>query len=41
MQIFDKLLKLGLVEVMFTRREVQFTPKGVRFISDAVKPPTP
>ena len=40
-QIFDKLLKLGLVEIMFTRREVQLTPKGVRFISDAVKPPTP
>jgi helix-turn-helix protein len=40
-QIFDKLLKLGVVEVMFTRREVQLTPKGVRFISDAVKPPTP
>jgi len=39
--IVDKLLKLGLVEVMFTRREVQLTPKGVRFISDAVKPPTP
>jgi taxis protein CheF len=37
--IFDKLLKLGLVEVMYTRREVQLTPKGVRFISEAVKPP--
>jgi helix-turn-helix protein len=36
----DKLLKLGLVEVMFVRREVQLTPKGVRFISDAVKPPS-
>ncbi len=40
-QIFDKLLKLGLIDVLFTRREVQLTPKGVRFISDAVKPPVP
>lgn len=39
--IVEKLLKLGMVEVMFVRREVQLTPKGVRFISDAVKPPTP
>ena len=38
--IIEKLLKLGMVEVMFVRREVQLTPKGVRFISDAVKPPT-
>jgi taxis protein CheF len=38
--IIEKLLKLGMVEVMFIRREVQLTPKGVRFISDAVKPPT-
>ncbi len=38
--IVEKLLKLGMVEVMFVRREVQLTPKGVRFISDAVKPPT-
>ncbi|HTY15331.1 MAG TPA: CheF family chemotaxis protein [Methanoregulaceae archaeon] len=37
--IVEKLLKLGMVEVMFIRREVQLTPKGVRFISDAVKPP--
>src|SRR5271157_409046 len=37
--IVEKLLKLGMVEVMFVRREVQLTPKGVRFISDAVKPP--
>ncbi|HVP93696.1 MAG TPA: CheF family chemotaxis protein [Methanoregulaceae archaeon] len=38
--IIEKLLKLGMVEVMFVRREVQLTPKGVRFISDAVKPPS-
>ncbi len=37
--IYDKLLKIGLIEVMFVRREVQLTPKGVRFITEAVKPP--
>ncbi len=37
--IYDKLLKLGLIEVRYIRREVQLTPKGVRFITEAVKPP--
>lgn len=37
--IYDKLLKLGLIEVRYVRREVQLTPKGVRFITEAVKPP--
>jgi helix-turn-helix protein len=37
--IYDKLLKLGLIEVQYIRREVQLTPKGVRFITEAVKPP--
>lgn len=39
--IYENLLKLGLIEVMFIRKEVQLTPKGVRYISDAVKPPSP
>ena len=38
--IYDKLLKLGLIEVRYIRREVQLTPKGVRFITEAVKPPS-
>jgi helix-turn-helix protein len=37
--IYDKLIQLGLAEVMFIRKEVQLTPKGVRYISEAVKPP--
>ncbi|MCX6693597.1 MAG: hypothetical protein NT074_03480 [Methanomicrobiales archaeon] len=37
--IYERLLKIGLIEVMFIRREVQLTPKGVRYITDAVKPP--
>ena len=37
--VYDKLLKLGLIEVRYVRREVQMTPKGVRFITEAVKPP--
>lgn len=39
-KIYDNLLKLGLIEVLYVRREVQLTPKGVRFISEAVKPPS-
>ena len=38
--IFDKLLHLAIAEVDCVRREVQLTPKGVRFISDAVKTTT-
>ena len=37
--VYDKLLKLGLIEVRYVRREVQMTPKGVRFITAADKPP--
>jgi helix-turn-helix protein len=37
--IYDKLIQLGLAEVMFVRKEVQLTPKGVRYIAEAVKPP--
>ncbi|RPJ50149.1 MAG: hypothetical protein EHJ95_07665 [Methanobacteriota archaeon] len=38
--IFDRLLQLNLAEVVCVRREVQLTPKGVRYISDAVKTST-
>lgn len=38
--IFENLLKLGLIDVVHIRKEVQLTPKGVRFITEAVKPPT-
>ena len=38
--IYDKILKLGLGEVVTTRREIQLTTKGVRFISDATKSQT-
>ncbi len=38
--ILDKLLGLGLAEVMLVRRELQLTPKGVRYISEAIKPST-
>lgn len=39
-EIYEKLLKLGMAEVTQIRREVQLTPKGVRFITESVKPPT-
>lgn len=38
--IYDKVLKLGLAEVVTIRREVQLTTKGVRYISDATKSQT-
>jgi hypothetical protein len=38
--IYDKILKLGLAEVVTMRREVQLTTKGVRYISDATKTQT-
>ena len=38
--IYDKILKLGLGEVVTIRREIQLTTKGVRFISDATKSQT-
>ena len=37
--ITDQLLKLEIAEVVCVRREIQLTPKGVRYISDAVKSP--
>jgi helix-turn-helix protein len=36
-EVFDRLLKLGIAEIVCIRREVQLTPKGVRYISDALK----
>jgi len=38
--IYDKVLKLGLAEVVTIRREVQLTTKGVRYITDATKSQT-
>ena len=35
--IYDRLLELGIGEVAMMRREIQLTPKGVKFISDATK----
>jgi taxis protein CheF len=39
-QIYDKILKLGIAEVVVIRREVQLTTKGVRYITDATKSQT-
>jgi helix-turn-helix protein len=36
-EVIDKLLQLGIAEVVCVRREVQLTPKGVRYISDSLK----
>ena len=38
--IYDRLQGLQLIEVVLVRREVQLTPRGVRYITEAVKPPT-
>lgn len=38
--IYDKILGLGLGEVVIIRREIQLTTKGVRYISDATKSQT-
>ncbi|HQC00675.1 MAG TPA: hypothetical protein PKX11_08980, partial [Methanospirillum sp.] len=38
--IYETLLKLKLVDVVMVRKEVQLTPKGVRYITDALKPPS-
>ncbi|KDE54319.1 CheF family chemotaxis protein, partial [Methanoculleus sp. MH98A] len=37
--IYEKLLGSGLAEVLYVRKEVQLTPKGVRYISESVKSP--
>src|SRR5512136_352623 len=38
--IYDKILSLGIGEVVTIRREIQLTTKGVRFITDATKSQT-
>jgi helix-turn-helix protein len=38
--VYSKMLALGLVEVVLTRREVELTTKGVRYVTEAVKPPS-
>lgn len=38
--IYDRIIKLGIAEVVTIRREVQLTTKGVRYISDATKSQT-
>lgn len=38
--IYDNLLRTGIAEVIYVRRELQLTPKGVRFISEALKSTT-
>jgi len=38
--IYDKILNLGIGEVVIIRREIQLTTKGVRYISDATKSQT-
>ena len=38
--IYETLLKLKLVDIVMVRKEVQLTPKGVRYITDALKPPS-
>jgi helix-turn-helix protein len=39
-EIYDKILQLGLADVVTIRREVQLTTKGVRYITDATKTQT-
>ncbi len=38
-EIYETLLRLKLVEVVMIRKEVQLTPKGVRYITEALRPP--
>jgi len=38
--IYATLLKLDVAEVVMVRKEVQLTSKGVRYISEALKPPS-
>jgi taxis protein CheF len=35
--IYERLLASGIAEVLCIRKEIQLTPKGVRYISDTVK----
>jgi len=38
--IYERLLATGFAEVLYVRKEIQLTAKGVRYISDAVKSTT-
>jgi helix-turn-helix protein len=38
--IYERLLSMGIAEVLCIRKEIQLTAKGVRYISDAVKSTT-
>lgn len=38
--IYEQLINKGLAEVLYVRKEVQLTAKGVRYISNAMKSPT-
>lgn len=38
-RIIDTLLNAGIAEVVRVRKEIQLTPKGVKYISDALKSP--
>ncbi|MDN7023387.1 hypothetical protein FGU65_00475 [Methanoculleus sp. FWC-SCC1] len=38
--IYEKLLAMGVAEVLCIRKEIQLTAKGVRYISDSVKSST-
>jgi len=35
--VYDRILELGLGEVVTVRREIRLTPRGVRYIKDATK----
>ncbi len=37
--IYERLLGMGFAEVLYVRKEVQLTAKGVRYISETVKSP--
>ncbi|MGA2162592.1 MAG: CheF family chemotaxis protein [Methanoregula sp.] len=39
-ETYDRIIKLGIAEVITIRREIQLTTKGVRYISDATKTQT-
>jgi helix-turn-helix protein len=38
--IYEYLINAGFAEVLYVRREIQLTAKGVRYISDSMKSPT-
>lgn len=38
--IYDKIIKLGIAEVLVVRKEIQLTTKGVRYVTDLTKTQT-